>query len=178
MSTGGQSSGARVIQGPWSQVSTGPTLPTRTLDVFSEVLPSAWPGYAARDGQSKLTRAIAETIERGGVMIGEGPCGVGKSLAYLVPAILHADREGRTVIVVTASIALQEQLVTKDLPALAVALAPVLNNPLTFALLKGRGNYLCANTIGEPAPPYLSADESAELDAVDAWGRTTAAEPI
>ncbi len=172
-SQGAQGGGARVIQGPWAQVSTGPSLSARTLDVFNDVLPSAWPGYAARDGQSKLTRAIAETIERGGVMIGEGPCGVGKSLAYLVPAILHADREGRTVIVVTASIALQEQLVGKDLPALATALAPVLSNPLTFALLKGRGNYLCQNTLNEPAPAYLSADEADELDAIDAWGRTT-----
>lgn len=174
MSVGASNGGAaRVIQGPWAQIATDHALPARTLDVFNDVLPSAWEGYAPRDGQLKLTRAIAETIERGGVALAEGPCGTGKSLAYLVPAILHADREGRTVIVVTASIALQEQLVGKDLPALATALAPVLSAPLTFALLKGRGNYLCQATIGEPAPAYLSADEADELDAVDAWGRTT-----
>jgi ATP-dependent DNA helicase DinG len=169
----GAQGGARVIQGPWSQVSTGASLPSRTLDVFADVLPSAWPGYSARDGQSKLTRAIAETIERGGVMLADAPCGTGKSLAYLVPAILHADREGRAVIVVTASIALQEQLVTKDLPALAIALAPVLSAPLMFALLKGRGNYLCQNTVGAEPPTYLNSEERDELDAVDRWARTT-----
>jgi ATP-dependent DNA helicase DinG len=154
-------------------VSTGPSLPARTLDVFNDVLTSAWKGYAPRAGQLSMTGAVAKTIEQGGISAHESPCGVGKSLAYLVPAILHADREGRTVIVVTASIALQEQLVGKDLPALATALAPVLSAPLTFALLKGRGNYLCQNTLNEPAPAYLSADEADELDAIDAWGRTT-----
>ena len=73
----------------------------------------------------------------------------------------------------SASIALQEQLVTKDLPALATALAPVLSNPLTFALLKGRGNYLCQNTIGTEPPPYLTIEERDELDAVDRWAETT-----
>jgi len=169
----GAQGGARVIQGPWAQVSTGPSLPARTLDVFNDVLTSAWKGYAPRAGQLSMTGAVAKTIEQGGISAHESPCGVGKSLAYLVPAILHADREGRTVIVVTASIALQEQLVTKDLPALATALAPVLSAPLTFALLKGRGNYICNNAVGEPAPAYLSADEADELDAIDRWGRTT-----
>lgn len=171
---------ATVLRGPWAQASlpdgdssNTDSLASRTLDVFTGVLPSAWPGYAAREGQMKLTRAFAETIERGGVMLGEGPCGTGKSLAYLVPAILHADREGRTVLVVTASIALQEQLVAKDLPALASALAPVLEHPLTFALLKGRGNYLCKNTVDEPAPPYLTVDERNELAMVDDWAATT-----
>ena len=175
MSVGASSSGARVIQGPWSQVSTGPSLPTRTRNVFAAdgQIAATFDGYSPRDPQINISSAIAETIERGGVSMVEAGCGTGKSFAYLVPAILHADREGRTVIVVTASIALQEQLVGKDLPALATALAPVLSNPLTFALLKGRGNYLCQNTLNEPAPAYLSADEADELDAIDAWGRTT-----
>ena len=161
---------ARILQGPWLKA---PTLATRTADVFSRVLPEQWAGYAPRDGQLTLTRAIAETIEKGGQLLAEGPCGTGKTLAYLVPAILQADQTGRTVLVVTASIALQEQLVQHDLPALAKALDGELREPLTWTLLKGRGNYLCQNTLSEPAPTYLSTEERAELRTVDTWARTT-----
>lgn len=161
---------ARILQGPWLKA---PTLATRTADVFSRVLPEQWAGYAPRDGQLTLTRAIAETIEKGGQLLAEGPCGTGKTLAYLVPAILQADQTGRTVLVVTASIALQEQLVQHDLPALAKALDGELREPLTWTLLKGRENYLCQNTLSEPAPTYLSTEERAELRTVDAWARTT-----
>lgn len=161
---------ARVITGPWAQK---PTLADRTADVFSRVLPTAWPGYAPRDGQMVLTRAIAECVEKGGQLLAEGPCGTGKGLAYLVPAILRADEGNRTVVVVTASIALQEQLIQKDLPALAEALKSELRTPLTFALLKGRQNYLCRNALAEnPAPPLSPADQG-ELAAIDAWARTT-----
>lgn len=86
---------ARILQGPWLKA---PTLATRTADVFSRVLPEQWAGYAPRDGQLTLTRAIAETIEKGGQLLAEGPCGTGKTLAYLVPAILQADQTGRTVL--------------------------------------------------------------------------------
>lgn len=119
------------------------TLSERTARIFREVLPSAWPGFSARPSQARLTGSIAETFDAGGHLVCEGPCGVGKSLAYLIPAILRARATGRPVIVATASIALQEQLVTKDLPALREALRDELATPLRFALLKGRGNYLC-----------------------------------
>lgn len=164
---------ARILQGPWAAKPAAPTLSDRTADVFSRVLPEQWAGYAPRDGQLTLTRAIAETIEKGGQLLAEGPCGTGKTLAYLVPAILQADQTGRTVLVVTASIALQEQLVQHDLPALAKALDGELREPLTWTLLKGRGNYLCQNTLSEPAPTYLSTEERAELRTVDTWARTT-----
>ena len=164
---------ARILQGPWAAKPAATALSDRTADVFSRVLPEQWAGYAPRDGQLTLTRAIAETIEKGGQLLAEGPCGTGKTLAYLVPAILQADQTGRTVLVVTASIALQEQLVQHDLPALAKALDGELREPLTWTLLKGRGNYLCQNTLSEPAPTYLSTEERAELRTVDTWARTT-----
>jgi len=164
---------ARILQGPWAAKPAAPTLSDRTADVFSRVLPEQWAGYAPRDGQLTLTRAIAETIEKGGQLLAEGPCGTGKTLAYLVPAILQADQTGRTVLVVTASIALQEQLVQHDLPALAKALDGELREPLTWTLLKGRGNYLCQNTLSADVPHFLSADERAELRTIDTWARTT-----
>jgi len=165
-------SAENVIAGPWLKP-TPATLSERTARVFTDVLPAHWPGYAPRDGQMVLTRAIADAIDQGGALLAEGPCGTGKTLAYLVPAILEADRTGRTVLVVTASIALQEQLVQHDLPALAKALESELREPLTWTLLKGRGNYLCSNTLSEPAPHFLSSDERAELRAIDTWARTT-----
>ena len=161
---------ARIIQGPWLKASS---LASRTADIFERVLPGAWPGYAPRDGQMTLTRAIAETVQNGGALLAEGPCGTGKTLAYLVPAILEADRTGRTVLVVTATIALQEQLVQHDLPKLATALSSQLREPLTWTLLKGRSNYLCLNTTSVDAPAFFSADERDELRAVDTWARTT-----
>ena len=166
---------ARVIQlRPALTIASAlPSLRDRTADVFSRVLPHAWSGYAPRDGQMRLTGAIADTIASGGQLLAEGPCGTGKGLAYLVPAILSADKTGRTVVVVTASIALQEQLVTHDLPRLAEALKGELSSPLTFTLLKGRGNYLCKHTMGEADPIYLSHEERDELRAVDQWARTT-----
>lgn len=164
---------ARVIAGPWLKAPSLNSLATRTADVFSRVLPEQWAGYAPRDGQLTLTRAIAECVEKGGQLLAEGPCGTGKTLAYLVPSILEADRTGRTVLVVTASIALQEQLVQHDLPALAAALEKELREPLTWTLLKGRGNYLCQNTLSTDAPHFLSPEERAELRAIDQWARTT-----
>src|SRR5213078_4215748 len=71
--------------------------------------------------------------------------GTGKSLAYLVPAIHHAIEKGSTVVVATATIALQRQLIDRDLPRLAKALTPLLDRAPSFAILKGRRNYLCLN---------------------------------
>src|SRR5699024_2054040 len=78
--------------------------------------------------------------------------GTGKSLAYLVPAVRHALVSGRPVVVSTATIALQSQIVRKDLPRLVEALAPHLPRTPTFALLKGRANYLCKHKIAGGYP--------------------------
>ena len=72
--------------------------------------------------------------------------GTGKSLAYLVPALAH----GEVVVIATATKALQAQLVDKDLPRLVAALAPALGRTPTFALAKGRGNYLCRQRVHDP----------------------------
>ncbi|HEY3650816.1 MAG TPA: ATP-dependent DNA helicase, partial [Streptosporangiaceae bacterium] len=69
--------------------------------------------------------------------------GTGKSLAYLVPAVRHAVTTGSTIVVATATIALQRQLIDRDLPRLVTALEPLLEREPVFAILKGRRNYLC-----------------------------------
>lgn len=96
-------------------------------------------GYVPRHGQIVMAEKVAESIERRSSLVVEAPCGTGKSLAYLVPAICHATGTGEKAVVATANIALQEQLVLADLPTLQKALPW----DFSFALLKGRNNYLC-----------------------------------
>ena len=144
----------------------------------------AFPGYEARAGQIALARVVDEAMQTGQAALGEGPCGTGKGMAYGVPAVWHAINRRKRVVIVTANIALQEQLVTKDLPMLQ-ALLPwrkPLGEPFTFALLKGRSNYLCGNTLSSADDPgdefayarRRSPEDDAMADAIRAWaGRTS-----
>ncbi|WP_232718212.1 ATP-dependent DNA helicase [Gordonia metallireducens] len=104
-------------------------------------------GGRRRDGQVAMASAVAHAIDTGEHLAVQAGTGTGKSLAYLVPAIRHAVETGRTVVVSTATIALQRQLIERDLPRLAGALAKPIGRKPTFAILKGRGNYLCLNKI-------------------------------
>ena len=96
-------------------------------------------GYAPRQGQIDYAEAVDLAIRQGSHLMVEGPTGTGKSLAYGVPAIYHAASSGKRVVIATSNIALQEQLMTKDLPLLAEALPW----PFTYRMLKGKSNYLC-----------------------------------
>jgi ATP-dependent DNA helicase DinG len=90
-----------------------------------------------------MAEAVRQAIETGEHLAVQAGTGTGKSLAYLVPAVRHALTTGNTVVVATATIALQRQLIDRDLPRLATALAPLLDREPSFAILKGRRNYLC-----------------------------------
>ena len=92
-------------------------------------------GYEPRAGQRRMAQAVAAVIEDGGTLLAEAGTGTGKTLAYLIPAILSRQR----VLVSTGTKNLQEQVFYKDLPALKEALGV----PFTATLMKGRGNYLC-----------------------------------
>jgi ATP-dependent DNA helicase DinG len=92
-------------------------------------------GYEARDGQRRMAGAVAAILEEGGTLLAEAGTGTGKTLAYLVPAVLSRQR----VLVSTGTKNLQEQIYFKDVPALRAALGV----PFTATLMKGRGNYLC-----------------------------------
>lgn len=104
-------------------------------------------GGHRRGGQVAMASAVAHAIDTGEHLAVQAGTGTGKSLAYLVPAIRHAVESGRTVVVSTATIALQRQLIERDLPRLAKALKKPIGREPTFAILKGRGNYLCLNKI-------------------------------
>ncbi len=110
-------------------------------DVFlpGGVLSRAKPGYVLREAQLKLASACAGAFEGRKALLAEAPTGTGKSFAYLVPATWSAAHQDRKVIVVTANIALQEQLVNQDLPFLAEHLPW----KFTYALAKGWSNYAC-----------------------------------
>ncbi|MGW2193596.1 ATP-dependent DNA helicase [Streptosporangium sp. NPDC001682] len=100
-------------------------------------------GGVERPGQITMVRAVQHAIESGDHLAVQAGTGTGKSLAYLIPSIRHAMTSKGAVVVSTATIALQRQLVDRDLPRLAKALAPQLPHEPTFAILKGRRNYLC-----------------------------------
>ncbi|MDQ3990385.1 MAG: ATP-dependent DNA helicase, partial [Actinomycetota bacterium] len=99
-----------------------------------------------------MAEAVERAIRTGEHLAVQAGTGTGKSLAYLVPAIRHAVAREETVVVATATIALQRQLVDRDLPRLATALEPRLGRAPTFAILKGRRNYLCLHRIRNGAP--------------------------
>jgi ATP-dependent DNA helicase DinG len=102
-------------------------------------------GGAERPGQVQMAEAVRHAIESGEHVAVQAGTGTGKSLAYLVPAVRHAVTSGSTIVVATATIALQNQLIDRDLPRLAAALTPLLDREPSFAILKGRRNYLCLN---------------------------------
>jgi ATP-dependent DNA helicase DinG len=103
----------------------------------------------ARPGQEAMCAAVEAALAGRGHLLVEAPTGTGKSLAYLVPAVLFATsgRDRRKVIVVTATKALQEQLIGEDLPFVAEAMRQEGVN-FSFAMLKGRSNYLCRAKLG------------------------------
>ncbi|MBI4200754.1 MAG: DEAD/DEAH box helicase family protein, partial [Chloroflexi bacterium] len=109
-------------------------------------LARAFPNYEYRPQQVQMAQAVTEALNKGKHLMVEAGTGVGKSVAYLLPAMLFAARNGRRIVVSTNTINLQEQLINKDIPALLDVLQGKHQLPpqgLRFCLLKGRGNYLC-----------------------------------
>jgi ATP-dependent DNA helicase DinG len=118
-------------------VSGAPPLAAAVDHAFSELGPLArtLPMFEPRDGQREMARAVAMVLREGGVLLAEAGTGTGKTMAYLVPAILS----GQRVLVSTGTKNLQEQIYFKDLPALREALGVA----FTATYMKGRANYLC-----------------------------------
>ena len=148
---------------------------SRRVDSVTDLLASAVDalGGAQRPGQVQMAEAVGEAFETGRHLAVQAGTGTGKSLAYLVPSIARAVATNEPVVVSTATIALQRQLVDRDLPRLADALTAPLPRRPTFALLKGRGNYLCLNKIhnGAAEPDELPQEELFDAVAATALGR-------
>jgi Rad3-related DNA helicase len=141
------------------------TLADRVADMLGPDGPFAreWPHFETREGQRGLARDVALAMERGGVLLAEAPTGVGKSLAYLLPAVLLAVEEERRVGVATATKSLQDQLFERDLPAVL----EVLGARTPTARLKGKQNYLCPRAL-DLADADAPADR-VELERLRVW---------
>ena len=113
-------------------------------------------GGEARAGQKDMAAAVERAIARRRHLVVQAGTGTGKSLAYLVPAV----QSGQTVVVATATKALQDQLITKDLPFLAEHA----DRPITFASLKGRANYLCLQRARETVAALDGTNQQLALD--------------
>ncbi|MUM16286.1 MULTISPECIES: ATP-dependent DNA helicase [unclassified Mycobacteroides] len=141
-------------------------------------------GGTERAGQVTMATAVEHSLHSGEHLVVQAGTGTGKSLAYLVPALAHAIEESSPVVVSTATIALQRQLVDRDLPRLAEALTPSLPRKPRFAILKGRGNYLCLNKLhnggaaDQEAPdtlfePFAASAMGRDVQRLNAWADTT-----
>jgi ATP-dependent DNA helicase DinG len=131
-------------------------------------------GGAPRAGQIEMAEAVANALtDRHHLMVQAGT-GTGKSLAYLIPGIVH----GRKVLVATATLALQRQLVDRDLPAVVPALEKLLGREVTYAIYKGIGNYVCLQKMNsddvDPDGELVMEVSSLEKDAkrLIAWAKT------
>ncbi|MEO1576775.1 MAG: ATP-dependent DNA helicase, partial [Pseudomonadota bacterium] len=123
------------------------------------------PGYAPRAPQREMAAAVARAIARAETLVVEAGTGVGKTLAYLVPALLA----GRRVVISTGTRNLQDQLFHRDLPSVTAALG----QPVRTALLKGRSNYLCRYRLNQARSTALRPDVDAAVLKVAGWALDT-----
>ena len=146
--------------------------------VFSpEGLLSRAKNFEFRPQQQEMAVAVARALQSRQHLAVEAGTGVGKSLAYLIPAILFAVQQGKKAVISTHTINLQEQLTQKDLPMLAAALA-ALPEPVKFnyTMLKGRGNYLCTRRLHkamQAADGLFTGPEQEELKRIWEWAHQT-----
>jgi len=178
---------------------TGSTAPIASADLRALFAPDgafarAFPGYEYRDSQLRMMEAVAEAFNGGQLLAAEASTGTGKSLAYLIPAVIHAAERGETVVISTATIGLQDQLFRKDIPDVLRVLAQIARDdevpgadeegegerhaqlPSEFgaALLKGRANYLCLRRwFALRKSPQLDGDDAHLLAKTMVWLQET-----
>ena len=134
-------------------------------------------GGQPRDGQIEMAEAVANALSDRHHLLVQAGTGTGKSLAYLVPALVH----GKKVLVATATLALQRQLVERDLPKIKAALDKELKRDISFAIYKGVGNYICLqkmnNAPNDPEAQAVLEVSSLESDAkrLRAWAQSAGA---
>jgi ATP-dependent DNA helicase DinG len=125
----------------------------------------AMPDFEARSGQASMAAAVSRVFEDGGVLLAEAGTGTGKTLAYLVPAILSRER----VLISTGTKNLQEQIYFKDIPALRDALGI----PFTATYMKGRANYLCVHKLDQLTDGAGPAVHDVFLPIIREWSART-----
>ena len=156
----------------------GADLISQVEEIFSpKGILSRAKNFEFRPQQQEMAMAVARALQNHEHLAVEAGTGVGKSLAYLVPAILFAVGQQKKAVVSTHTINLQEQLVEKDLPMLADVLgALAVPVKFQFAMLKGRGNYLCTRRLQkamQQGGSLFTSSEGAELRRIYEWSKTT-----
>lgn len=126
--------------------------------------------YESRPSQLDLMRLIIRGFNEDSMVAAEAGTGVGKSFAYLLPAMRYALENDERIVISTATINLQQQLYDKDIPLVNGAL----NKKLKAVLIKGRGNYLCRRRLTDALRETELFDDAEDLDRIAAWGETTA----
>jgi len=131
------------------------------------------PAYELRSQQLEMAQAVARAIERPGHLIVEAGTGVGKSFAYLVPSILAAVEQKKKIVISTHTIALQEQLLRKDLPFLR----SVMPQEFSAVLVKGRSNYISLRrldvAVARATGTFQKQEEFDQLGAIKLWANRT-----
>ena len=156
---------------------TDPDLAHLTLEKIGGLLErngafsQSFPGFEHRPEQVEMLGKVTEAVYQGNHLVVEGGTGVGKSMAYLLPAAIFAASQGQRVVISTNTINLQEQLIRKDIPAVVEVLEGAgLVQPglVQAALLKGRANYLCLRRWN-----YLAHAENPSVDDARLLGKTS-----
>ena len=127
-------------------------------------------GFESRDPQQRMMSDIIQAFNKSHIALIEAGTGTGKSIAYLVPALIWAVKRQERTVISTHTIALQEQLVHKDIPRLIQAL----NIPIKAVLLKGMNNYICLRKLDEnkSEASFFPSEDSHEIHQIEEWTRT------
>ena len=137
-------------------------------------LSTAIENYETRDPQVQMTEGIARAFNNNLINITEAGTGVGKSFAYLVPAIKWCLANNERVVISTATINLQQQLIEKDIPLITKLLGKEGKNNIKSILVKGRGNYICLRRLHEQLEDNsLFQDKESSLQAIYDWSNTS-----
>jgi ATP-dependent DNA helicase DinG len=157
-----------VVVEPVERRSTVPLDARELMQFVSEKGPlsSILPSFEERESQKDMIAHICDTFNRGGIALIEAGTGIGKSIAYLLPAIRWAHDNNEKVVIATNTINLQEQLLYKDIPDLLKSM----DIDISYILMKGRGNYLCLNRLHEAQSDLFSLIEEEEVDQFNAIG--------
>ena len=141
--------------------------------IFSQdgLLSQSLKNFEERAGQKEMAASILDAFEKDQTALIEAGTGTGKSLAYLVPAIIWALKHQEKTVITTHTIALQEQLLHKDIPFLL----KTMDVEIKACLVKGMSNYLCLRKLSElqEQPLLFSLEETKEVQAIEQWTEKT-----
>ncbi|MHB8182642.1 MAG: ATP-dependent DNA helicase [Candidatus Desulforudaceae bacterium] len=143
--------------------------PTTVEKAFRQALPTKVPSYEVREQQIEMARTVERALAEKRHLIAEAGTGTGKSFGYMVPAIYHVKENGGRVVVSTGTIALQEQLINKDIPFLQ----RTLGIDFKAKLAKGKNNYLCLLRFNELFQQLAFDADNEDLALVANWAENT-----